>query len=186
MQLACYAVLTAMSPERKQNPVTIEEIISNAKEIMLRDGKHVPVVIIEADTKLLAGQIPDMPPTHGERVELMRFLGQAAGKSGRIDHLQQVFMVQEAWMSVATEDKPPELRPSQDPNRKEVLVISAIEIKDYKKHMRVFEILRDRQEQVVGFEEFMPNEEKKDESIEVPLLDAFVHGFQTAFRTKFN
>src|SRR5687768_10653109 len=116
----------------------------------------------------------------------MRFLGQAAGKSGRIDHLQQVFMVQEAGMSVATEDKPPEPRPSRDPNRKEVLVISGIELKDYKKHMRVFEILRDKQEQVVGFEEFVPNEEKKEESIEVPLLDAFVNGFQTGFRAKFS
>ena len=89
-------------------------------------------------------------------------------------------------MSVATEDKPPELRPSQDPNRKEVLVISAIELKDYKKHMRVFEILRDRYEKVVGFEEFVPDEEKKEGSVEVPLLDAFVHGFQTAFRAKVN
>jgi hypothetical protein len=186
MSLAYYAAQTARSPERKQNPVTIEEIISNAKEIMLRDSKHVPVLIIEADRKLVAGQIPDMPPTHGERLELMHFLGQAAGKSGRIDHLQQVFMVQEAWMSVATEDKPPESRPSQDPNRKELLVISGIELKDYKKHMRVLEILRDRHEQVAGFEEFVPDEEKKDESIEVPLLDAFIHGFQTAFRTKFN
>src|SRR5687768_7435798 len=186
MSLAYYALVTAMSPEREQNSVTIEEIISNAKEIMLRDGKHVPVLIVEADRKVAAGQIPDMPPTHGERVELMLFLGQAAGKSGRIDSLQQVFMVQEAWMSVATEDKPPQSRPSQDPNRKEVLVVSGIEIKDYKKHMRVFEILRDKHDQVVGFEEFAPDEKKKDHSVEVPLLDAFVNGFQTAFRTKFS
>jgi hypothetical protein len=84
-----------MSPESNQNPITLEEIISNAKEIMLRDGNHVPVLIMEADNKLVAGQIPDMPPTHGERVELMHFLGQAAAKSGRVNQLQQVFMVTE-------------------------------------------------------------------------------------------
>ena len=175
-----------MSPERNQNPITFEEIISYAKEIMLRDGKHVPVLIIEADNKLVAGQIPDMPATHGERVELLRFLGQAAAKSGRVNQLQQIFMVTEGWMSVASEDKPAEIRPSQDPNRKEVLIISAIQMKESKKQMKVFEILRDSTEQVVGLEEFLPDEKKKDESVEIPLLDAFVQGFQTAFRTKFN
>jgi hypothetical protein len=186
MSLACYAAITAMSPERDQNPITIEEIISNAKEIMLRDGTHVPVLILEADNKLLAGQIPDMPATHGERVELMHHLGQATAKSGRVDHLQQVFMVTEGWMRVASEDKPAEVPPSQDPNRKEVLIVSAMQIKERKKQVEIFEILRDSEEQVIGFEEFLPDKEKKDESVDIPLVEAFVQGFQTAFRTKFN
>ena len=175
-----------MSPERDQNPVTIEEIISNAKEIMLRDGKHVPVLIMEADNKLAAGQIPDMPPTHGERVELMRFLGQAAARSGRVDQLQQVFMVTEGWMSMTSEDKPANLRPSEDPARKEVLIISAVHIKERKKQIEVFEVLRDEGQQVVGFEEFLPDINKKDESVDIPLLEAFVQGFHLAFRTRYN
>lgn len=93
-----------MSPERSHNPITLEEIVSNAQEIMMRDGKHVPVLIMEADNKVMAGQILDMPPTHGERVELMHFLGQAAAKSGRVNQLQQVFMVTEGWMSEPREE----------------------------------------------------------------------------------
>ena len=175
-----------MSPERDPNRVTLEEIISNAKEIMVREGNHIPTLILEASKSLVVGRIPDLPPTHGERVELMRFLGQAAAKSGRVDQLQQIFMITEGWMSVAKEDKPPEIQPSQDPNRKEVLIISAIQMKERKKLMKVFEILRDSDAQVVSLEEFLPDAEKKDESVEVPLLDAFVQGFQTAFRTKYN
>ena len=175
-----------MSPERSQYQVSFEEIISNAKEIMLRDGKHVPVLIMEASKNLVVGQIPDMPATHGERVELMRFLGQAAAKSGRVDQLQQVFMVSEGWMSMASEDKPAEIRPSQDPDRKEVLIISAMQMEERKKHLKVFEILRDSNEQVVGFEEFLPDEQKRDESVDIPLLEAFVQGFKLAFRTRFN
>jgi hypothetical protein len=76
----------------------------------------------------VAGQIPNMPPTHGERVELMRFLGQAAAKSGRINQLQQVFMVTEGWMSEPREEKGELIRPSEDPNRKEVLIVSAIQM----------------------------------------------------------
>jgi hypothetical protein len=115
-----------MSPERDQNPITLEEIISNAKEIMLRDGTHVPVLIMEADNKLAAGQIPYLPQTHGERVELMRFLGQAAAKSGLVNHLEQIFMVTEGWMSEPSEDKTTDMRPSEDPEKKEVLIISAV------------------------------------------------------------
>lgn len=175
-----------MSPERPYNPITLEEIISNAKEIMLRDGNHVPVLIVEADSKVVAGQIPDMPPTHGERMELMHFLGEAAARSGRVGQLQQVFMVTEGWMSQVHEDKAKKIRPSQDPNRKEVLIISAMQVPQRKKQMEVFEILRDDNQKVIGFEEFLPDKEKKDESIDIPLVEAFVQGFQAAFRTKYN
>ena len=175
-----------MSPEREQEHITIEEIISKATEIMLRDGNHVPTLIMEANNKLVASQLPSMPVTHGERVEFMRFVGQVAAKSGKVNQLQQVFMVTEGWMSEPSEDKPSEIRPSQDPNRKEVLIISAYQIKERKKQMEILEILRDSNEQVVSLEKFLPDIEKKDESVDIPLLDAFVEGYQTAFRTKFN
>jgi hypothetical protein len=86
--VAHLVALTIMSPERNQYQISLEEIISNAKEIMLRDGSHVPILIVEAGKSLVTGQIPDMPETHGERMELMRFLGQAAAKSGGVDQLQ--------------------------------------------------------------------------------------------------
>jgi hypothetical protein len=175
-----------MSPERSEYQISLEEIISNAKEIMFRDGNHVPIVIVESGKALVAAQIPDMPETHGERIELLRFLGQVAAKSGRIDQLRQVFMVSEGWMSEPSEDKPIDMRPSQDPNKKEVLIISAIQMKERKKQIAMFEILRDGNENVVGLEEFLTETMKKDESVEVPLLEAFVQGYQLSFRTKFN
>jgi hypothetical protein len=178
-----------MTPEREQrgqDHISFEEVVSNATEIMLRDGEHVPVVIMEARNNIVVGQIPEMPATHGERVDLMRFLGQAAAKSGRVDKLQQVFMISEGWMSEPTRDKSSDIRPSQDPNRKEVLIISAIQMVDRKKRLKLFEILRGNYEKVVGLKEILPDEDKKDESVEIPLLEAFVRGFQMTFRTKYN
>jgi hypothetical protein len=60
-----------MSPERDQHHITFEKIILNAKEIMLRDGNHVPILVVEGSKSLVAGQIPDMLETHGERIELI-------------------------------------------------------------------------------------------------------------------
>jgi hypothetical protein len=59
-------------------------------------------------------------------------------------------------------------------------------MKERKKHLKVFAIVRNNKEKVVSLEEFLPVDEKKDESVEIPLLDAFVHGFKMAFRMKFN
>ena len=136
-----------MSPERGSYEISFEEILSNAKEKMLLDGKVEPILIVESSQSLVIVPLQDMPETHGERIELMRFLGQVAAKSGRVNQLQQVFMVSEGWMSKASEDEPAKMRPSQDPNRKEVLIISGMQMRERKKHLKLFEILRDSNEQ---------------------------------------
>src|SRR5215510_12549676 len=100
-----------MPTESEQPPNTLEEIISNAKEIMLRRGNHVPTLIMEVSKDLVVSEIPSMPVTHGERLEFMRFIGQRAAQNGRFDQLQQVFLVSEGWLSEAIADLPP----SQDP-----------------------------------------------------------------------
>ncbi len=59
-------------------------------------------------------------------------------------------------------------------------------MKERKKYLKVFEILRDSNQQVVSFEEFLPDEKKKDESVEIPLLEAFVQGFRFVSKVRFN
>jgi hypothetical protein len=178
-----------MIPEREQREpdhISFEEVLSNAKEVMLREGQHLPVVIMDTPDTVLVSHIPDMPLTHGERVELMQFLGQFVAKSGRVDQLEQVFMVSEGWMRETSGHNQSELSPSADPKRKEVLIISAIQIKDRKKRLELLEVVRDADENVIGLEEFLPIAEKQKETVEIPLLEAFLQGFHTAYRTKYN
>lgn len=52
--------------------------------------------------------------------------------------------------------------------------------------MVVFEIKRDNTQQVTSVEELFADEEKDDKTIDTPLLDGFIQGFQTVMRTKFN
>jgi hypothetical protein len=59
-------------------------------------------------------------------------------------------------------------------------------MKERKKYLKVFEILRDSNQQVVSFEEFLPDEKKKDEPVEIPLLEAFVQGFRFVSKIRFN
>jgi len=175
-----------MSPERAQHQINWEEIIFLAQETILRCGRHVPTLIVEGSQKMARGQIQDLPETHGERLELMRFLGQSAAKDGNIDKLHEVFMIFEGWLSAEGEDKPAEARPAQDPKRKEVLIISGLQMKERKKLLKIFEILREKDHKIVGFEECLSDEKQQEATVEVPLLEAFVHGFQSAFLIKNN
>jgi hypothetical protein len=184
--VSSYAALKYMSPENSGDQIGFDEIVSVAKDILLRDGTHVPVLIIEESKNLLVTQISDMPATHGERINLLHHLDQIAAKSGRVERLHQVYLVSEGWLSSAAGGKSSSLSPSEAPNRKEVLIISGVNVKDRRKQIKLFEILRDNHQDVVGVREYFPNENKKDESVEVPLLDAFVNGFRMALRIRYN
>ena len=88
-------------------------------------------------------------------------------------------------MSVANEGKLPENRPSQDPNRKEVLIISGLQLNGLKKSLRLFEMVRNQGKQVVDLPELLaPHGEEGD--IEIPLLDAFAQGFRLAIQMRVN
>ena len=174
-----------MSPERNEYKLSFDEVVANAKDFVLKDGHHTPILIVEGSKNLIVSQIQEMPETHGERMEMMRFIGQAAAKSGRVGKLEQVVFISEGWMSMASEDKPPEMRPSEDPKRKEVLIISGLQIKERRKSLKLFEMVRNQNKKVVNLPEISPPH-AKDDKVEVPLLDAFAQGFQLAFRARVN
>jgi len=70
-----------MSPERKEHTISLDEVISNAKEMTLKDGHHTPILIVEGSKNLIVSQFQEISETHGERIELMRFAGQAVAKA---------------------------------------------------------------------------------------------------------
>ncbi len=174
-----------MSLERDQYRARFDEIIQKAKEITLQDGGHYPLLIIEGSKSMIVSQMRDVPDTHGERVELMRFIGQATAKSGKVGKLEQVFFISEGWMSVAKQGKIPDVLPSQDPDHKEVLIVSGLQIKERKKQLRLFEMVRNANNQIVELAELLPPQDK-DGTFDVSLLDAFAQGFLLAFQARIN
>jgi hypothetical protein len=172
-----------VSPERNQYRIQFEDLANHAKEITLQDGHHVPILIVEGSRRLAVSHIQEMPETHGERLQLMQLFGQAAAESGKFGRLQQVFFVSEGWMSVSTKEQPSSNRPSQDPERKEVLIVSGMAVNGRDRYLRIFEMVRDRDEQVVEVLEMLPPGGGEGE-VKIPLLDAFAHGFQVALQAQ--
>ena len=154
--------------------------VKRPRRLRSKTGHHVPVLIVEGSRGLAMGQMRDMPDTHGERLELMRSLGEAAARSGKLGRLEQVFFVSEGWMSVANQGKAaglaaiPGSQSERSPDRLRAGTAGPA------KSLRIFEMIRNPQQQVVDLAELCPLT-TKDGTIEIPLLDAFSQGFRLAF-----
>jgi len=178
-----------MSPERSenkvQNRIDFEELTRFTKEVVLKDGGHIPMVIVEGSRQTIVGYIPPVLETHEERMQFMNTAGSYLANNREIGILQQVFFIGEGWVSLGRDGKPPKVSPSQDPNRKEVLIISSVEIENDRKNLKLFEMIRNQNGELVELQELQPDEGDRD-IVEIPLLDAFIEGFELEVFKKLN
>ena len=104
--------------------------------------------------------------------------GYALAQSGEVGDLRQVFFISEGWMIVGEEGKLPASRPSEDPRRKEVLVISNLSTREQESRLVIFEMVRDVEGQLAELRDIQLPGENEEGHAETPLLDAFVDGFR--------
>ena len=109
-----------------ETPIKIpDEILTIAKDSMFQLGgcpSTVFVLGVKHKTYMLLPEGETLP----ERVHIMTQAGVQLAKSGEVGEVEQVIYVSEGWSSPP---RTPFIRPSQDPNRTEVLVISALDAK---------------------------------------------------------
>lgn len=174
-----------MTAERRPGRYSFEELTRIAREVTLSYGHHVPTLVVQGDKEPVVVQIPSLPPTHEQRLRMMFTAGSALAESGALTSLEEVFFISEGWMSVAAEDGLPEVPPSQDPQRREVLIVSGLEVKTGQAGMTIFEMLRDEEGNLAELAE-IEQQGREDTQVESPLLDAVVAGFQRTLRGRFN
>lgn len=157
-------------------PMPFELVTLVAREMALRDGGHVPTLIIDGSDGPVFMLIDSLAPSHGERIEQMFFAGATLAREGHVGRLRQVFFISEAWLSTARDGSLPSIPPSQDPNRKEVLIISGYMPRTQQTNLALLEMIRDHDgalRELREFERFQNGEE----DVKSPLLIAFVKGF---------
>ncbi len=175
-----------MTPERNDRGmegetdwINFEDITRLAIESTLREGSHIPFMIIDGSKRLIYGGVPNIPDTHDKRMQFMYAAGQFTAMSKQAGKVRQVFFISEGWMSLPKDGELPKTLPSEDPSRKEVLIISGLEIQKQIKYLKLFEMLRDKEENLIGLTEVALGKEESA-SFTVPLLDAFKQGFEAA------
>jgi hypothetical protein len=165
----------------RATPLTLEQVIDQAREVILRDGEHVPTLIADGSRQSVVIPVPEMGDTHDERRVQMFAAGFVLGHSRRLGVLRQVFFISEGWLSLAEGKSPPKMLPSEDPKRREVLFVSSLKLADHKADMAVFEMIRDSEGELIEIRP-LPEVANREAQIgkmdvESPLLDAFTAGF---------
>ena len=113
--------------------------------------------------------------TLSERVSIMTQAGKQMGLAGDAGEIEQVFYVFQGWSSPA---RTPYIRPSLDPNRHEVLVISALDAKTNTQTLQMYACIRDTKQAVIDLKRVLP----EDAEAESPLLPAFLAGYRLFHR----
>lgn len=170
-----------MRKEWKQRPppITFEQVTRLAQEVLLRDGHHVPTLIVDGTTNPIVIQMEVLAPTVEGRLQQMFITGQALAGEGTAGRLRSIFFITEAWLSQVRDGILPGMRPSQDPQRKEVLMVNGLDRligKSGRVHLAIFEMVRDEQGALREIRDYtFPD--APDAVADTPLLEAFLTGF---------
>jgi len=145
----------AVHPGRRAD-WAFDEITRLAKESALKHGKHIPTLIVERSTQTVYTRFTQFPGPYEERAHRLFAAGYSLAEEGEVGNLKQVFFISEGWMSSGVAGKLPDVPPSQDPNRKEVLVISGLQVLGHKTTIRLLEILRNGAGKLIGLLPYYP------------------------------
>lgn len=148
----------------------LKEIIDTAKQVMLRDAYHSPLLFVRGKTKNVFTSLPNFGDTNDERVWKMLNAGTQVACKSNVGELDTMILVTEAWMSTNLT-----VQPSKDPKRIEVLLINSLDARTGEEEIRMFEIIRDRQQKVIDLKDCpLPG----GVSAKGSLLPAFQKGYQ--------
>lgn len=168
-----------MNDENKTHHQSIDIIAELARTEALKHGGHVPTLIVTGTERGMVGQL-DMPDTHEARAQMLFDAGFNLAQDGSIGIPIQVFLITEGWLSLP-ENGELKVRPSEDPNRLEVLLIAGLYLLHAKHSLVVLEMVRDETDKLVELREHsqMVGEGRADS----PLLKAFVMGYYSGLET---
>ncbi len=156
----------------------IKDITAWAKEFMLKDGTHGPTLFVETDKpQMVVAGLTDMPATPDVRLPYFLALGRRFAAEHPGEHAREVAFIALSWASKQLPGQPASKhRPSQDPNRMELLMISHLTVNadgPMKLDGQFVEVIRDNQGKVRDLYH-LPTSVQSGQS---PILTAFVLGF---------
>ena len=169
-----------MSPERRTNRDDLDEITNFAKKTILEFGGHIPTVIVKGGNGTGVAQFENFPKTHEDKARLMFAAGMDTARTNQVGQLWQVIFISEAWLSMVDNGEMIDKPPSKDPNRKEILIITSMElIDDHLATLAIFEMVRDRKDKLIELAEIKELETAHEaHHVKSPLLEAFVAGYR--------
>jgi hypothetical protein len=152
----------------------VEEIVQFVKKVMLEVGSHGPTIFLKGSEGKVAVALASFGENVDKRINDMLNAGTFTALKHSVGELELIIFVSEAWMGRASNGEE-FIRPSLDPKRIEVLMVTYLDTATKEQKMISIEIVRNKQEKVIDLKEMsMPEVDR----IESPLLSAFLKGYQ--------
>lgn len=162
-----------------------QDIFQQAKEQLLAEGEHLPTLFVafQEDDTMRMSVFADFPyATTLERQKALFALGRKQGEEAREKTVKQVAFIIEAWAATYRVGEPRRHAPSEDPNRREVLILQTLTVmptpngkSTIQQTLQTAELLRDGNGTLI---DLLPSEKILD--AEGGLLVAFLAGFESA------
>ncbi len=162
--------------QHKPSPLTLDGIAELARETMMQEGKHPPTLIVDGTFRTGVIELSDFGRSHDERIQQLATLGYELATHKQAGQLQQAFLITEAWMIPATDGIWPDLPPSQDANRAEVLIISQFDAHTLEGMYILYELKRTADGHLLELAELPPGDSGRTQT-DNRLLTAFALGF---------
>ena len=164
--------------EQQENPpLTLETVVGIARQVTLQNGRHAPTLMVEGQRHTAIIQLARIADSFDARAAQMARIGWLLAHSDEVGSLRQVFFITEAWMSTVKDGELPDTRPSQDPDRLEVLTVSGLSVETGQTQMALYEMQRDGHGQLQTLRDLNEQLASPNSRAESPLLNAFVLGF---------
>jgi hypothetical protein len=141
---------------------------------MYRHGGITPTLIVCGTNKTVSFLMPEMENRNARAEQLIRLATQLA-HSRTVGEIDLVVLVTQAWASPARQ--PFTIQPSKDPNRCEVLVISALDGVTKEQKLLLYACIREPNGVITDLK---PLPVPAYVKVEGPLLRAFLTGYRLA------
>ena len=189
MSCASIVVIIYMDELGDRN-MQLDKIIQMAKDHILKHGQHLPEIIVELDTQemhVLAALDITNSDSNTEKQHRFFTAGRMIGEDNPGTNIEHVAFIVEAWMGQYAANKHrPYDQPSKDPNRKECLVITTLDVikkedgRYIEQGMHAVEMIRDGSGKLV---DLLPWELERGK-VHSTLLTAFLAGFTSTQLSK--
>jgi hypothetical protein len=150
-----------------------DNIITTAKHTMYRHGGMPPTLYVCGTRQTVSFPMPQAENPVGRAEQMIHTAIQLA-QAGTVGDIELLVFVSDAWASPARE---PFIIPSQDKNRCEVLLISALDGQTKEQKLLLYACIRERNGVLTDLKYLSV---PADVKVEGPLLRAFLTGYRLA------
>jgi len=132
----------------------LQEVEKLAVEVCMKQNGHIPQLIMCGKKGNSIIVLSNFPTDSKEKMKIMTEAGvkTAIFEKDKIGELEKVFFISEMWYSVQKKNIMSFIAPSKDPQKKEVLLISELNVLDDREKVSYFNIKRKENNRITNIQ----------------------------------